>query len=171
MKCKEQNVPLCIVFIDLTKAFDLVSRVRLFSILSNIGFPPSLFNIVKSFHTNTKATVQYDGNVSESFTIKSGVNHGCVLAPTLFEIFFFMLLKRDFFPSTVGVKLYTRSDGRLLNHALLKAKSKLKYITVQDLLFADDAALVAQDMQTLLNKFSLVCLYFGLAISLKKLKC
>ena len=29
-KCKEQNVPLCIAFIDLTKDFDLVSREGLF---------------------------------------------------------------------------------------------------------------------------------------------
>ena len=72
-KCKEQNVPLYIAFIDLTKAFDLVSREGLFAILLKIGCPPSLFNIVKSFHTNTKATVQYDGNVSDSFTIKSEV--------------------------------------------------------------------------------------------------
>ena len=93
-KCKEQNVPLYIAFIDLTKAFDLVSREGLFATLLKIGCPPSLFNIVKSFHTNTKATVQYDGNVSDSFTIKSGVKQGCVLAPTLFKIFFSMLLKR-----------------------------------------------------------------------------
>ena len=58
----------------------------------NMKNPRSLFNIVKCFHTNTKATVQYDGNVSESFTIKSGVKQGCVLAPTLFGIFFSMLL-------------------------------------------------------------------------------
>ena len=56
----------------------------------------NLFNIVKSFHTNTKATVQYDGNVYESFTIKSRVKQGCVLAPTLFGILISTLLKRAF---------------------------------------------------------------------------
>ena len=53
-----------------TKVFDLVSREVLFSILLKIGCLPSLFNMVKSFHTNTKATVQYDGSCSEPFTIK-----------------------------------------------------------------------------------------------------
>ena len=88
-------MPLYIAFIDLTKAFDLLSRDGLFAIMSKIGCSPSLFNTVKSLHTNTKATVQHDGIVSDSFTIKSGVKQGCVLALTLFGIFFSMLLKRD----------------------------------------------------------------------------
>ena len=105
---------------------------------------------MKSFHTNTKATVQYDGNVSEPFTIKSGVKQGCVLALALFSVFFFsMLLKRAFCSSTEGVYLHTRSDGRLFNLARLKLKRKVKMITIRDLLFADDAALVAHIAHTL----------------------
>ena len=91
-KCNEQNVPLYIAFIDLTKAFDLVSREGLFAILLKIGCPPNLFNIVKSFHTNTRATIQYDGSVSDSFEIKSGIKQGCVLASNRYGIFFPMLL-------------------------------------------------------------------------------
>ena len=103
--------------------------------------------------------------------IKSGVKQGCVLAQTLFGIFFSMLLKHVFFCSlTVGIKLLTRSDGRLVNHARLKAKLKVKKITVRKLLFADDAALLAQDPQTLLNQFSPACSEFALTISLKTTK-
>ncbi|XP_022793403.1 uncharacterized protein LOC111332355 [Stylophora pistillata] len=43
-KCKEQQQPLYIAFIDLTKAFDLVSRDGLFKIL------PLLLSFIKSFH-------------------------------------------------------------------------------------------------------------------------
>ena len=89
-------MPLNIAFIDLTKAFDLVSREGLFAILLKIGCPPILFNIVKSFHTNTRKTIQNDVSISYSFEIKSGVNQGCVLAPILFGIFFSMLLKHAF---------------------------------------------------------------------------
>ena len=97
-KYKKQNVSLYIAFIDLTKTFDQVSREGLFAVLLKIGCPLNLFNIVKSFHTNWKATVQYhtDGNVSESFTIKSEVKQAFVLVPTLFGIFFSLLLKRAF---------------------------------------------------------------------------
>ena len=39
-KCREQQKPLYIAFMDLTKAFDLVSRDGLFNILLKIGCPP-----------------------------------------------------------------------------------------------------------------------------------
>ena len=172
-KCRKQNVPLYTAFIDLTKAFDLVSTEGLFAILSKIGCLSSVFNIMKSFHTNTKATVHYDGKVSESFTIKSEVKQGCVLAQTIFGIFYYILLKRAFCSPTVRVKLHTRSDRLIFNPARLKAKPNVKNITVQDLLFVDNAALVAhsaQDLQTKLNHFSTACSDFGLTISLKNTK-
>ena len=80
-----------------------------------------------------------------------------------------MLLKRAFCSSTIGDKLHTRSDRRLSNPACLEAKRKVNKITVRDLLFADDAALVAQsphDLQTLLSQFSSACSEFDIAISL-----
>ena len=86
-KCREQQKPLYIAFIDLTKAFDLVSRQGLFSILEKIGCPPQLLSIIKSFHTDMKSTVQFEGDHSEPVAIKSGVKQGCVLAPTLFGMF------------------------------------------------------------------------------------
>ena len=95
-KCREQGKPLYVAFIDLTKVFDLVSRDGLFKILAKIGCPPTLFSIVKSFHDNMKGTVLYDGATSDPFNILSGVKQGCVLAPTLFGIFFATLLKHDF---------------------------------------------------------------------------
>ena len=45
-KCREQKKPLFIAFIDLTKAFDLVSRDGLFKILAKIGCPPKLLSII-----------------------------------------------------------------------------------------------------------------------------
>ena len=48
---------LYVAFIDLTKAFDLVSRDGFFKILAKIGCPPTLLNIVKSFRDDMKGTV------------------------------------------------------------------------------------------------------------------
>ena len=130
-------MPLYIAFIDLTKTFDLVIREGLFAILLKIRYPPSLFNIVKSFHTNTKATFQYYDKVPESFTTKREVKQGCVLAPKLFGIFFSMLLKRVLYSSTVRFKLHTRPDGCLFNPARLNAKSKIKNTHVAEYLAAN----------------------------------
>ena len=92
-KCREQHIPLYITFIELTKAFDLVSRDGLFKVLPKIGCPPKPQSMVESFHTDTKGTVHFNGSSSEPFEIRSGVKQGCVLAPTLFGIFFGLLLK------------------------------------------------------------------------------
>ena len=92
-------------FIDLTKAFDLVSRDGLFKMLPNIGCPPQLLNIIRSFHEEMKGTVVFDGSISDPFDIQSGVKQGCVLAPTLFGIFFAVMLKQAFGTTTKGLTL------------------------------------------------------------------
>ena len=48
-KCREHHMPLYIAFIDLTKAFDLVSRDGLFKVLPKIGCPPKLQSMIESF--------------------------------------------------------------------------------------------------------------------------
>ncbi len=48
--CREQRQPLYIAFIDLTKAFDLVSRKGLFTLLHRIRCPPNFLKMVTSFY-------------------------------------------------------------------------------------------------------------------------
>ena len=76
-KCREQRRSLFIAFIDLTKAFYLVSRRGLFNLLERIGCPPKLLSVISSFHNNMNETVNYDGATSEPFQIcSSGVKQG-----------------------------------------------------------------------------------------------
>ena len=170
-KCREQNQPLYLAFIDLTKAFDLVSRAGLFSMLPLIGCPPMLLSIVKSFHVGMRGTVQFDGDISSDLEVKSGVKQGCALAPILFGIFFSLLLKHAFKSSTDGFYLHSRSDSHLFNISRFRAKSKTTRVNIRDLLYADDADLVSHSedgLQRLLDRFSNSCDQFGLTISLKK---
>lgn len=158
-------------FIDLTKAFDLVSRTGLFKHLEKIGCPPKLLRLVISFHDGMQGTVQYDGSSSSPFPILSGVKQGCVLAPTLFGIFFSLVLTDAFRSSGDGVHLYTRSDGKLFNLSRLRARTKVRKIMIREILFADDAALVSHSqagLQRLVSCLADACREFGLTISLKK---
>ena len=84
----EQSIPLYVVFIYLTKAFDTVSRSGLYNILKLLGCPETLLSILVAFHENMKARVQFHGSMSKTFPICRGVKQGCILAPTLFGIFF-----------------------------------------------------------------------------------
>ena len=118
-----------------------------------------------------KRTVLYDGAISDPFNILSGVKQGCVLAPTLFGIFFATLLKHAFGKCTEDIYLRTRSEGNLFKLSRLRAKTRVHEKYVLDLLFADDAAITThtqEDLQQLLDRFSVACRHFGLTISLAK---
>ena len=97
-----------------------------------------------------KARVQFDGSMSKTFPICRGVKQGCVLAPTLFGIFFSALLAHAF-PQEDGIRLHTRSTGGLFNLSRLRAKTKTKRVLIRELLYADDAALVAHSEVHLQN--------------------
>jgi hypothetical protein len=170
-KCREQKTPLIVAFVDLNKAFDTVSREGLYSVLEHIGCPPKLMSIIKSFHEGMQGAVVFDGTVSDPFFMRRGVRQGCVLAPTLFGIFFSLLLKTAFGDDQQGIHLHTRADGKLYNVSLLKSKQKRDDLFVDNLLFADDAAFVATsqcELQTIMDKFSRACALFSMSINARK---
>ena len=105
--------------------------------------PPKLLSMIMSFHQDMSGTVQFDGSCSEPFPVRNGVKQGCVLAPTLFGIFFSLLLNHAFRESDDDIFLHSRSDGGLFNLARLRAKTKVRRVHIRELLFAGDAALTA----------------------------
>ena len=118
-----------------------------------------------------QSSVRFNGGTSDSFPVRSGVKQGCVLAPTLFGIFFSMVLKSAFRDCDEGVHVRTRTDGKLFNNSRIRAKTKVRKILIREMLFADDAALISQSedgLQELVNRLSIACEHFGLTISLKK---
>jgi len=169
-KSIEQSRPLHVVFIDLTKAFDTVSRSSLYNILKLLGCPETLLSILAAFHGNMKARVQSDGSMSKTFPIYRGVKQGCVLAPTLFGKFFSALLARASTQED-GITLHTRSTGGLFNLSRLRAKTKTKRVLIREFLYADDAALVAHSevhLQNLCERFAKACFDISMTINLKK---
>ena len=96
-KCPEQNIDLYMTFVDLTKAFDTVSRDVLWKIMAKFGCPPRYITMVRQFHDDMQARVQNDGEYSEPFLVTSGVKQGCVMAPTLFSMMFSAMLTDAFF--------------------------------------------------------------------------
>ena len=69
------------VFVDLTKVLDKVSRDGFHIILSKLGCPEKLLHIIKSFHDGIKASLIYEDTESSQFDVKNGVKQGSVLAP------------------------------------------------------------------------------------------
>ena len=60
-KCREQQKPLYVAFIDLTKAFDSVKRELLWSILSKAGCPGKFIRMLRLLHDDMCVTVTANG--------------------------------------------------------------------------------------------------------------
>ena len=123
-KCQEQNVDLYMTFVYLTKAFDTVSRDRLWKKMAKFGCPPRYIAMVRQFHDG----VQNDGEYSDPFPVTNGVKQGCVMAPTLFSMMFSAMRTDAFQDVDAGFPIRYRFDGKLLNLRRLQAKSRQMWL-------------------------------------------
>ena len=172
-KCRLHSEDLYLLFIDLTKAFDTVNRPGLWAILEKVGCPKHFVGLIQSFHDGMNVTVREGGDRSQPFGVTSGTKQGCVLAPTLFSIFFSLMLHVAFKDTTDGVGIKTRFDKGLcsVKSSHFNAPTKVKLLTIRELLFADDCALAAlsqEALQRLCDCFATAASRFGLTISIKK---
>ena len=93
-------------------------------------------------------------SLTHLFPIENGVKQGCVLDPTLFAIFFSIMLREAKEDLHEGV--YT--DGSVINLRRLVDRTKTLEELILDLLFTDDYALLAQTeaaLQVVVNRFAL----------------
>ena len=172
-KCREQNKGLYVTFVDLTKAFDTVSRKGLWQILERLGCPPKFLNMIIQLHENQFGQVRLSSDLSEPFPIINGVKQGCVLAPILFSVFFSMMLKQATadLDDDDGIYIRYRTDGSLFNLRRLQAHTMTMEQLIREMLFADDAALAAHSetaIQRITSCFAEAAQLFGLEVSLKK---
>ena len=170
-KRRQQNIGLYAAFVDLTKAFDTVSRDGQWKILARYGCPPKFLTILRQLHEGQQGQVKHNGSLSGSFSISSSVKQGCVLAPTLFSIFFGVMHREAKEDLPDGIYIRFRTDGSLFNLQRLLARTKTIEELITELLFADDCTLLAhmeEALQHVINCFSDAANNFGLTISLKK---
>ena len=76
-KSREQQTSLHnIAFVDFTKAFDSINREMLYLILRKIGCPEKFVAIVKALHTDMKARLLINGELTDKIEYNSGVKQG-----------------------------------------------------------------------------------------------
>ena len=170
-KCIEQQMPLYMVFVDFTKAFDTVNRSALWSILRKLGCPDHFTCLIASLHQGMKASVSLKGELSEPFSVNNGVKQGCVLAPTLFSLYLTVVLNQAFKDHHQGVMLQCRPGADLFNVSQFKSSRSTTGAVVRELMFADDIAFVAHshaDAQDIITRFADSARIFGLKINIKK---
>ena len=117
-KAREFRRPLYICFIDLKKAYDSVSRAALWSVLQrSYRLPHKLLSIIRALHEDLKVAVRAYGKTSDEFAVTSGIRQGCVLAPTLFNLYFDAVIRMaldDHHSQGRGVRVVYLHDAKLV---------------------------------------------------------
>ena len=80
----EWNTPLYINFVDFEKAFDSLDRDSLWKLLRHYGVPDKIVTIIRNSYEGLTCRVVHQGQLSDSFEVKTGVRQGCLLSPFLF---------------------------------------------------------------------------------------
>ena len=75
-----------LVTLDLSKAFDMVPRGRLFRCLSNFGVPSQLIDFLNVVYFDTSFSFQHRGQTRHLGTSR-GIRQGCKAAPTLWAAY------------------------------------------------------------------------------------
>ena len=146
-------------FMDLEKAYDRVDRDALWQVLRIYGVGERLLQGVQSFYEDSKACVRTERGNSEWFSVNVGLRQGCVMSPWLFNVYMDGVVRE------VNMRTYGRGVEMF--------DSMGRSWRVSQLLFADDAVLMAEsakDLQDLVAGFGRVCERRKLRVNVNKSK-
>ena len=133
-------------FMDLEKAYDRVDREALWKVLMMYGVGGSLLRAVKAFYVDSRACVRAGGGVSDWFDVRAGLRQGCVMSPWLFNIYMDGVVREV--------------NAKVQGAGLPLVDGSGREWRINQLLFADDTALVAdsvEQLRRLVVEFERVC--------------
>ena len=137
-------------FIDFEKAYDSIQHNLLCHKLEQNLVPINLLHIIQCLYDNLMGSVRVNEWYSNPFALLQGLRQGCVLSPTLFNIFI----------NDLPPKLMATSKGIQFGNS---------YVCC--LLYADDLVILgdtAEDLQVLLSCLDEWCHTWKLSINIEK---
>ena len=75
------------VFIDSKKAFDRVCHAALWATMKKYNISTDLIQVIKNLYNKATSAVLFNSSIGDWFRTTLGVRQGCLLSPTLFNIF------------------------------------------------------------------------------------
>ena len=141
------------VSIDFKKAFDRVWHVALRATMEKYNIGTNLIQVIKNLYSKATNAVLLNSSIGDWFRTKVGVPQGCLLSPTLFNIF----LKRIMIDALEDHKGTVSIGGR----------------TITNLRFAGDIDGLAREEEELANlveRLNKASTAYGMEISTQKTK-
>ena len=140
-------------FIDFRKAFDTVWQEGLLHKLLDIGIGRNFYSIIKDMYKKNCGQIKLKQGLTDTFPVELGVKQGCVLSPTLFNIYLNDLPNYLMSNSTDPVSLQNDS--------------------LNCLMYADDLVLLsttAEGLQKCIDKVKEYCQNWKLNLNVQKTK-
>ena len=75
------------VFIDFKKAVDRVWHAALWATIKKYNISTNLIQVIKNLYNKATSAVLFNDSIGDWFRTTVGVRQGCLLSPTLFNIF------------------------------------------------------------------------------------
>ena len=141
------------IFVDFKNAFDKVWHAVLWATMKLYNTNANLINIIKNLYEKATSAVYFNHSIGEWFRTTIGVRQGCLLSPTLFNIFL----------------------ERLMTDALEDHKGtvSIRGRTITNLRFADDIVGLAgseKELTEMVERPDNTSTAFGMEISAEKTK-
>ena len=141
------------VFVDFKKAFDRVWHEALWATLKFYNINSNLIKVMQNLYSKASSAVYFDNSIGEWFKTTVGVRQGCLLSPTLFNIFLERIM-----------------TDALENH---QGTVSIGGRTITNLRFADDIDGLAgseKDLADLVDRLDKTSQAYGMQISSEKTK-
>ena len=85
--CKKKSQYIYGCFVDFKKAFDCIPRHKLFQKLLDNNINGKFYDCIVCMYSNDVSCIKIGDSITPSFVTNQGVKQGCILSPTLFNIF------------------------------------------------------------------------------------
>ena len=138
------------VVIDFKKAFDRVWQAALWATMRKYSISANVVRTIEQFYDKATSAVQMNGSNGEWFRTTVGVRQGCLLSPTLFNIFL----------------------ERIMSDTLEEHEGKVSIggRNITNLQFANDIDALAEEEQETLESLDKTCTRYKMEISAENTK-
>ena len=151
-KARERRIKLHWNFVDFKAAFDTIWREALWKCLRSIGVDQVLVDLIENTYKQTECAVVINGKITDWFQVVTGVSQGCLLSPSLFNLFLEFVMK----------------DLRNLDNGI-----QMGEMSINNIRYADDTTLVDlvfDKLQISTNELEEACSKWGMKINPTKCK-